>query len=319
VGCSEARAALGAALAVALLLAVGVAEVRGEPPAEGACQAWPGEITPLPSTDDSDPFLAAWAERRAAELAAHARALEARSRALALPLWLHAACLAPRSAELAEAGREAHPVRVYRPPLVATRQDEAPRPTAVLDAPLSLPRTAALPPARERRPPPPPPRAAAPRETRPPTPAAEPSPPAEPAPAAEPQPSLPPALAAEPIPPPAVEAIPPPPPAPLPAPAVEALAETERALFEARFEDALAWAARGRAAFTSAPSAPRERARLEVLAATAALALGREEEARRAAGAALAAEPGLELDPVRHSPKVVSLFESVRSGEEGAP
>jgi hypothetical protein len=56
-----------------------------------------------------------------------------------------------------------------------------------------------------------------------------------------------------------------------------------------------------------------------VLAATAEIALGREDAARASLERALRIQPGLNLDPVRHSPKLVRLFQEVRGGEETPP
>ena len=55
-------------------------------------------------------------------------------------------------------------------------------------------------------------------------------------------------------------------------------------------------------------------AQLEVLAATAEIALGQEDLARGSLERALRAEPDLRLDPTLHSPKLVRLFDHVRAG-----
>ena len=104
--------------------------------------------------------------------------------------------------------------------------------------------------------------------------------------------------------------------------AVEPIAAAEEALREARFELALEWVERGRRFLeTQGPAweRPRQRARLEVLAATAEIALGREEAARESLERALRAQPELSLDPARHSPKLVRLFEEVRGGAGSPP
>ncbi len=120
----------------------------------------------------------------------------------------------------------------------------------------------------------------------------------------------------------------PPPPAPVePAPklpptplrdASEQIAGAEKALREARFELAIEWVERGRRELEGQGPAG-QRATLEVLAATAEIALGREAAARQSLGRALRVEPALSLDPTRHSPKLVRLFEEVRSGEGAGP
>jgi hypothetical protein len=95
--------------------------------------------------------------------------------------------------------------------------------------------------------------------------------------------------------------------------AAKQIAATEKALREARFELALARAERARR-LLAADGRQAERAELEVLAATAEIALGREEAARRSLERALRAQAELRLDPAFHSPKLVRLFEEVRSG-----
>ena len=330
------------ALALALVAGLGLAgEARAQATAGAAapCEAWPGELRPLPTTEDSDPFLAGWARQRAADLAQRAQALEPEARALAAALWRHAACLAPRRGDYADAARGVALVRVYRPPIVPG--SEAPlEPTTFLEAPVSVasagrdtsraapPRLAPTP-AREARP--------APATTRAPEP--PPAPESARLPAADPEPPPAPPQTARvapprPAPTPPVDPAPVAPPIPEPAPAAapepdrlaaEALAEGERALLEARFESALDWSARGRARLADRVEGGADgalsdqRARLEVVAATAALALGRDADARRSAAAALAADPLLTLDPLRHSPKVLSLFESVRQDQASAP
>jgi hypothetical protein len=77
----------------------------------------------------------------------------------------------------------------------------------------------------------------------------------------------------------------------------------------ARFDAALASAERAR---SHGALSPRTRAALEVWAATAALALGREDEARASLARALDAEPGLRLDSAT-SPKVRRALDAVRA------
>lgn len=91
--------------------------------------------------------------------------------------------------------------------------------------------------------------------------------------------------------------------------------ETAAHVRAAWFEAALASAERARQAVARLPSAarPARTARLEVQAATAALALGREQEARASLARALAANPRLRLDPGTTSPKVQRAFEAVRA------
>ena len=114
-----------------------------------------------------------------------------------------------------------------------------------------------------------------------------------------------------------VERVPERPPPPL-LDATEQIAGAEKALREARFELAVEWAERGRRLLDGQGPAS-QRAELEVLAATAEIALGREEAARESLERALRAEPDLTLDPALYSPKLVRLFEEVRSGEGARP
>jgi hypothetical protein len=67
-----------------------------------------------------------------------------------------------------------------------------------------------------------------------------------------------------------------------------------------------------------APGASLRRTQLEVLSATAQIALGRHQAARESFERALAADPELELDAVSTSPKIRRVFEAVR-GESGSP
>ena len=113
---------------------------------------------------------------------------------------------------------------------------------------------------------------------------------------------------------------------PMVSPLLQAARASERRaaarLRKASFEEVLGWAAHGRSllgAAAASPGAEVLRARLEVLAATAALALGDENGARASLQAALVAQPELALDPARVSPKVVSLLASVRGEMEGPP
>jgi hypothetical protein len=86
--------------------------------------------------------------------------------------------------------------------------------------------------------------------------------------------------------------------------------ETAAHVRAARFEAALSSAERARR--EGASLAPRTRAALEVWAATAALALGREDDARASLARALDAEPNLRLDSAT-SPKVRRALDAVRA------
>ncbi len=129
-----------------------------------------------------------------------------------------------------------------------------------------------------------------------------------------------------------VAVAPPPPPRPSPEPLrpgpdalrLTALArEVERAealLREARFEEAEQAALRLRPHFGqlgAGPAVAALRVRAELAAATAQLALGRNEQARQSLRHALDANPGLELDPLETPPKVRRALEAVRRGRSG--
>jgi hypothetical protein len=100
---------------------------------------------------------------------------------------------------------------------------------------------------------------------------------------------------------------------PLPDP-TPLLLGAKTALREARFEEAISRASEGRqslarAAATRGDDPLRgERAELAVVEATAQLALGRDGEAHVSFLRARVLDPGLALDPTRHSPKVLSAF-----------
>jgi hypothetical protein len=99
------------------------------------------------------------------------------------------------------------------------------------------------------------------------------------------------------------------------------MSQVDERVREARFEEALGVAERARVALDAmredSDLSPRW-ARLEILQATAQLALGRSAAARASMRRALAADPTLELDPARTSPRVVQTFESIRGSERTA-
>jgi len=82
----------------------------------------------------------------------------------------------------------------------------------------------------------------------------------------------------------------------------------------ARFEEALTRieSIRRKLGALEGDAARRLRARTEVMAATAYVALDREDAARECFRRALAAEPALDLDPATTAPKVLRVFRSVR-------
>jgi hypothetical protein len=95
------------------------------------------------------------------------------------------------------------------------------------------------------------------------------------------------------------------------------LEETAGHVRAAWFDAALVSAERTRKEVAKLPPEARRTrtARLEVQAATAALALGREAEARESLSRALAADPRLTLDPGTTSPKVRRALDEVRAAQ----
>jgi tetratricopeptide (TPR) repeat protein len=100
----------------------------------------------------------------------------------------------------------------------------------------------------------------------------------------------------------------------------EGVRAADTLLREARFEEALDRTERLRAelaGLAAGPEARRLRARTEVMAATAYVALDREDAARECFRRALAAEPALDLDPATTPPKVLRVFRTVRAEPRG--
>ncbi len=100
------------------------------------------------------------------------------------------------------------------------------------------------------------------------------------------------------------------------------LGEIDLRLDGARFEEALATAAEARGALADlgvGGDTATQRVRLEVLAATAEIALGDEAAARESFTRAMRADPALSLDPRTTSPKVLRVFDGVRDTQAAAP
>jgi hypothetical protein len=97
------------------------------------------------------------------------------------------------------------------------------------------------------------------------------------------------------------------------------LGQADGLLRAARFEEALGRLDEARRKLTRArgDAATSRRARLEGLAGTANVALGRDAEARQRFDSALRADPGFRLDPSTTSPKVMRAFDAAR-GESSA-
>jgi murein DD-endopeptidase MepM/ murein hydrolase activator NlpD len=106
---------------------------------------------------------------------------------------------------------------------------------------------------------------------------------------------------------------------------VDALLERcEAELRAAHFEEALASAAEVRAKLDARSDATgnadaARRVRLEIATATADVALEHRDAALEALERALAADPGLELDPALTSPKVLAVFRAARSRTAPSP
>jgi hypothetical protein len=99
------------------------------------------------------------------------------------------------------------------------------------------------------------------------------------------------------------------------------LGAAEALVRDARFEQALQTAEQIRprlASVENSPGASLRRTQLEVLSATAQIALGRDHAARESFERALAADPELELDARSTSPKIRQVFDTVRR-EPGGP
>lgn len=97
------------------------------------------------------------------------------------------------------------------------------------------------------------------------------------------------------------------------------LGEADEHLRTARFERVLAVAGRARDrldALGTGGDLRDPRLRLEVLAATASVALGQEDAARAALGRALAIDPRFELDATTTSPKVLRALDAARAERE---
>jgi hypothetical protein len=258
----------------------GAARAVDDAPPTDPCAAWPGEPQPLPRASDPDALRARWAALRVRELSQAALADEQRAPARAHRLWSRVLCLDPES-ESAAAGLARSPlVAIHAPPLVGGRDAEpATDPWGDLASPLAVARRA---PPRER--PPVSPLALPPASER----RTE----------AEAQPAAP-------------APVPPPPPDPVGV----LIDEVQEHLRAARYEQALARAERGRGELP-ADASPQRAAELEVLSATAALALDRKDVAAESLRRALAAQPMLTLDPMQTPPKVRRAFDRVRAGAE---
>lgn len=98
------------------------------------------------------------------------------------------------------------------------------------------------------------------------------------------------------------------------------MSQVEERVRRARFDEALTVAGTTRVALDEMrkdSDLPPRWVKLEVLQATAELALGLTAAARASMRRALVADPTLSLDPATTSPKVLRVFESIRGGQPG--
>ena len=233
--------------------------------AERSCEAWPGEIEPLPTISDPDPFAAQWARLRATELARLAVALEPESPAEAYRLWVHTECLVPQSSAATRAAE-------IEPRFLVTRRPQPARPDRPREAPPVQPtRVAVAPPEKTSAKNPTvgaPQRAAAARDF---------------------------------------------------VRFDSGLAAAEESLRRARFREVVRTTDQLRSELESSPAdggVRQRRVRIEVLAATALVALGQPDRAAEGFARALTADPDLVLDPRTTSPKIRSLLEKVRATQQ---
>ncbi len=227
------------AFAVALGAAAVLLPALASTAQEQACQAWPGELSPLPSTESGNTFEARWATLRASELERLAKALEANQPGLAQPLWAHVRCLDPRNAKAEERVQALRPQIAFSPRPFVIRPKPA---VAAPKKPLDL------------------------------------------------------------------------------GPIDRALSEAESELNQARFARAVELTEQTRRELegrSDSPDLRDRRARLEVIAATALVALGRSEDAGESFARALRADPELELDPNSTPPKIRRLFQQIREQIQG--
>ncbi len=224
------------AVSTGIALGVALLPVHGTAAEDPACQAWAGELSPLPSTESGDAFESRWATLRATELERLAKALEVNQPGLAQPLWSHVRCLDPRNKNAEQKAQALRPQIAFSPRPFVIRA----KPTvAAAKKPVATDFSAID----------------------------------------------------------------------------RALGEAESELNQARFARAVELTEQTRREIEGRGDTPDlrdRRARLEVIAATALVALGRSEDAADSFARALRADPELELDPERTPPKIRRLFQQVR-------
>ncbi|HBZ68825.1 MAG TPA: hypothetical protein DEP35_03375 [Deltaproteobacteria bacterium] len=100
------------------------------------------------------------------------------------------------------------------------------------------------------------------------------------------------------------------------------LDEAEALVRQAHFEEALEKAMKAREAVPRTgdePALRQRRARADVIAGTAQVALGKDADARASFERAIEADPSLRLDRASTSPKVVRAFDAARAAAGTAP
>jgi len=249
------------------------------------CEPWPGEPSPLPAVSSSDDLTARFAHLRAEELAALALQLEPLAPGDAHRVWLHVACLDPQRDDAREGAERTSPVRVHTPEVVHQPGEVVPAAADLafafghLDDPISVVLATRGADA-----------SAKPRATT----SALASPTVRPQPRAAPSES--------------------------PLVADGLLDEAEGLVRQAHFEEALEKATKAREAVppTGDPAAlGKRRARADLIAGTAQVALGQDADARASFERAIKTDPSLRLDRASTSPKVVRAFDAARAAASG--
>jgi hypothetical protein len=252
------------------------------------CEPWPGEPSPLPTVSSSDGLSARFAHLRADELAALALELESVAPGDAYRVWLHVACLDPEREDARGGVKRTAPVRVHTPEVVQQRAPAtAAAPDVVsalgrLDDPIIVVLATRGSDAAKR---------GAGRQARA-VPLARHAAGAAPLAASEKRP-----LAADGL-----------------------LDEADGLVRQAHFEEALAKAMEAREAVPRAgdqAALQKRRARADVIAGTAQVALGKDADARASFERAVQTDPGLRLNPASTSPKVVRAFDAARAAASG--
>jgi hypothetical protein len=260
------------------------------PGAWADCEPWPGEPNPLPTAGSADGLTARFANLRAHELAALALELESSAPGDAYKVWLHVTCLDPERDDAREGAKRTVPLRIHHPevvnePVEVTMPARAPDLASAfgeLDNPISvgLSTRAAKPAVRA---------------------------------AAKPHVRVSQARQPRRV---ARQAAP----RDVPLEADGLLDEAEGLVRQAHFEEALEKAAKAREALPQSgdqAALRQRRARADMIAGTAQVALGEDADARASFERALQTDPSLRLDRTSTSPKVLRAFDAARQAAGG--